>query len=59
MCHYLFSLSQSFSSLYNAHSILGADSEEGKYVRITLTKAVRQVLNIGLTILGIGIPERM
>ena len=41
---------------YNKHKIIGGENEG---FRVFLTKAVNQVLNNGLSLLGIDAPEKM
>ncbi|HSW90272.1 MAG TPA: arginine--tRNA ligase [Patescibacteria group bacterium] len=57
LCTYLFELAQTFNSFYNSCPILG--DEENSAKRIMLTHAVSKVLDQGLTVLGIQIPETM
>lgn len=56
LCRYLFDLAQYFNLFYSKHQIIGSESE---YVRLALTAATAQVLQNGLTLLGIGTVERM
>ena len=56
---YLLELGQDWSSYYAEHSILNAESEDLKIARLALAKKVFEVLEKGLGILGIEVPERM
>jgi len=56
ICNFLYGLSQKFNTFYNKHKIVG---EEGEEERIVISRAVKNVLTDGLTILGIDSPERM
>jgi arginyl-tRNA synthetase len=56
ICNYLFDLSQKFNLFYDKHRIIGSDKE---YFRLQLTKAVGQILQNGLELLGIEALERM
>ncbi len=58
LCSYLFDLAQKYNGFYNKHRIRGSENLELK-LRLGLTSAVGQVLKNGLTLLGIGTPERM
>lgn len=56
---YLLELSQEWSSYYANNSILNAETEDLKNARLHLAHKVFEVLEKGLHILGIEIPERM
>ncbi|MDD4606890.1 MAG: arginine--tRNA ligase [Patescibacteria group bacterium] len=56
---YLLKLAKDFSSFYEACSILEAENEERKIWRLNLIQAVYRVLNTGLNLLGIEMPEKM
>ncbi len=56
LCNYLFELSQKFNNFYQKHKIIGSENEA---FRLQLTKAVGQVLENGLHILGIETVEKM
>jgi arginyl-tRNA synthetase len=59
LSNYLYDLAQQFNSFYNSVSVLQADSKHIRLVRLNLTKAVARVLEEGLSILGIEVPDRM
>ncbi len=56
LCLYLFELSQLWNAFYNENRIIGS---ERFAERLLLTKAVAQVLENGLGLLGIESPEKM
>lgn len=56
---YLLELAQTWSSFYAENSVLGAETEALKTARLALAAKVYQVLEKGLSILGIKVPERM
>lgn len=56
LCTYLFELSQSFNSLYNSQTVIGADNEE---FLLSLSNSVINVLSSGLGLLGIDAPDKM
>lgn len=58
LCEYLFALAQAFNHLYAKNPIAEAGGTQSAY-RIAVTQAVVQVLESGLTLLGMPIPERM
>ena len=55
---YIYSLAQKFNEYYHIHQILKAD-ENVSNARILLISAVRQVIKIGLNLLGIDVLDRM
>ncbi|MCF7812753.1 arginine--tRNA ligase [Candidatus Gracilibacteria bacterium] len=56
---YLLELAQTWSSYYSEHSILKAETDDLKKARLALAHKVYNVLEAGLGILGIEIPEVM
>jgi arginyl-tRNA synthetase len=56
VCSYLFELASRFNRFYNKEKIIGSDKEKE---RLLLTMAVVQVLENGLGVLGVEVPERM
>ncbi len=59
VCSYLIELARRFNGFYNKHRILNVDNLEKKTFRLSLTGAVEQVLENGLGLLGIEVPEKM
>jgi arginyl-tRNA synthetase len=59
ICNYLYGLSQKFNIFYENCSVLGAEDEKTKTLRLTLTQATGQVLKNGLEMLGIDTVEVM
>ncbi|HEV3414758.1 MAG TPA: arginine--tRNA ligase [Puia sp.] len=56
---YAFQVAQTFNSLYNVHSISGAETAEKKALRLRLAGLTANVLQSSLALLGIKMPERM
>jgi len=56
--YYLRDLAQAFHTYYNAHKFL-VDDVELSQSRLSLCKAVQQVLQNGLTVIGVSAPEVM
>lgn len=56
LCEYIFDLAQKYNSFYNNNKIIGSDNEN---FRIALTATTAQVLENGLQVLGIRVPEKM
>ena len=59
IANYLYSLAQDFNTMYNALPVLNAGMEKQKETRLLLTAAVLRVMEHGLGILGIEVPEKM
>lgn len=55
---YVYELSQTFNSFYNAHKIL-KEAEDVKLFRLYLCSRVASVIKNGLELLGIGVLDRM
>jgi arginyl-tRNA synthetase len=58
VAYYLRELANGLHSYYNAVQLL-CDQESLRHARLCLLEAVRQVLNNGLTLLGVSAPESM
>jgi arginyl-tRNA synthetase len=56
---YLFQLAQSFNSFYAALSIMNAESEEKKQLRLKIAAWVATIISSGMSLLGIQVPEKM
>ena len=59
ICALAFSTAKQYSAFYDRHSVIGAESEEKKELRLLLTQATAQVLQNSCFLLGIKTPERM
>ena len=59
IANYCYDLAKSFHKFYHDHSIIKADSEGAKLFRLQLSAAVANVLESGMLLLGIEMPERM
>lgn len=56
---YLFQLAQSFNSFYAALSIVNAETEEKKQLRLKIASWVATIIASGMSLLGIKVPEKM
>ena len=56
---YLFNLSKTFNNFYQHHSILNAETDNLKQIRLNICKETKKVLNKGLKLLGIQAPNIM
>jgi arginyl-tRNA synthetase len=59
LANYLYTLAKSFNSFYTQHSVLNAESEEKKNLRLKLSAFTSLVISKGMRLLGIEVPERM
>jgi arginyl-tRNA synthetase len=56
---YLFQLAQIFNSFYAGHSISNAETEIIKQLRLKISLMTSNVINSGMAMLGIRVPEKM
>ncbi len=56
---YIFKLASLYNSFYTEHSIANAETEEKKQLRLTISQITAQVIESGMHLLGIEVPERM
>lgn len=56
---YIYDLAKIFSSFYNEHSIVNAENDQKKNLRLMLAIFTAQVIKTGMEVLGIKVPERM
>jgi arginyl-tRNA synthetase len=56
VCEYLLELSKNFNGFYSNNQVIGSDNEK---FRLALTAAVAQVLENGLKLLQIEVPDKM
>ena len=56
---YVFNVAKIFNSFYTEHSIMNAESDKKKILRLQLAQLTAQVIKSGMTVLGINVPERM
>ncbi|MBX2888112.1 MAG: arginine--tRNA ligase [Ferruginibacter sp.] len=59
LANYIYQLAKQFNSFYTDLSVLNAESEEKKILRLHFSVITAQVLKKGLNLLGISAPERM
>jgi|SRR5436190_3941867 len=56
---YVFNLAKLFNTFYTEHSVLNAESEGKKHLRLQLTEMTANVIASAMSLLGIKVPERM
>ena len=59
IANYCYELTKQFNQFYHDYSILGADTEEEKQLRLSLARNVAKIIRNGMNLLGIEVPERM
>ena len=59
IANYCYELTKEFNQFYHDFSILNAESEEAKNVRLMIARNVAKTLKNGMALLGIEVPERM
>jgi arginyl-tRNA synthetase len=56
---YAYEVARIFSSFYTEHSVLNAESEEKKQLRLMICELTSNVIASAMNLLGIKVPERM
>ncbi len=56
---YAFEVAKQFNTFYTEHSVLNAESEEKKQLRLKICALTAEVIKNSMGLLGIGVPERM
>jgi len=56
---YVFNLAKTFNTFYTEHSVVNAETEEKKILRLQLCELTAQTIKTGMALLGINVPERM
>jgi arginyl-tRNA synthetase len=56
---YTFNLAKLFNTFYAEHSVINAESDEKKVLRLQLCEMTANVIASGMRLLGIKVPERM
>ena len=59
IANYCYELTKDFNSWYHDYSVLNADDEQTKLVRLVLAESVAKIIKNGMALLGIEVPERM
>ena len=59
IANYCYELTKDFNQFYHDYSILNAEDEEQKTVRLVLAANVAKIIRNGMALLGIEVPERM
>ena len=56
---YIYNIAKTYNSFYTEHSVLNAETEEKKSLRLKLCDLTATVIANGMSLLGIRVPERM
>ena len=56
---YIFNVAKTYNTFYTQHSVLKAESEEKKALRLRICALTAKVIAHGMSLLGIQVPERM
>ncbi len=59
IANYCYELTKDFNQFYHDYSILNADGENEKIVRLMIAKNVAKTIKNGMALLGIEVPKRM
>ena len=59
IANYCYELTKDFNQFYHDYSILNAEDDKEKLVRLVIAKNVAKTIKNGMALLGIEVPERM
>jgi len=59
LCNYSFNLAKTYNAFYAEHSVMRAESEEKRALRLRLCLRTADVIAHAMSLLGIQVPERM
>ena len=59
IANYTYELTKQFNQFYHDYSILNAESDEVRQVRLMLARNVAKIIRLAMALLGIEVPERM
>ena len=59
VANFLYDLAKEFNQFYHDHSILNAEEQEVVSLRLLLVDAISRIIESGMNLLGIEVPERM
>ena len=59
IANYCYELTKDFNQFYHDYSILNAENDQEKIVRLVIAKNVAKTIKNGMVLLGIEVPERM
>ncbi len=59
LANYVYNIAKTFNSFYTEHSVMNAETEEKKQLRLLICELTANVIASGMLLLGINVPERM
>jgi len=59
LANYIYNIAKTYNSFYTEHSVMKAESEEKKQLRLFICELTANVIASGMKLLGIHVPERM
>ncbi|NCU06073.1 MAG: arginine--tRNA ligase [Chitinophagaceae bacterium] len=59
LANYIYNIAKTFNSFYSEHSVMNAESNEKKQLRLLICELTANVIASGMQLLGIRVPERM
>ena len=59
IANYAYQLAKTFNSFYTEHSIVNAETEEKKELRLMIAQMTANIISSAFGMLGIKVPERM
>jgi len=59
ICNYAFRLAQTFNSFFDKHSVIHAENNEKKRLRLLMAENTAKTLKKSMALLGISVPQRM
>ena len=59
VANYVYHLAKLFNSFYTEHSVMNAENNEKKELRLQLSLLTATVIKSAMALLGISVPERM
>lgn len=59
LANYVYNIAKTFNSFYTEHSVMNAETEEKKQLRLLICELTANVIANGMQLLGINVPERM
>ena len=59
IANYVYSIAKTYNTFYTEHSVLNAETEEKKQLRLRLCQLTANVIKDSMHLLGIKVPERM
>jgi arginyl-tRNA synthetase len=59
LANYIYNIAKTYNSFYKEHSVMNAESEDKKQLRLLICELTANVIASGMQMLGIKVPERM